>query len=215
MPRNNPPAPPVTGPVFRLAVHTRQAGTTAITTHDYMLGTFPGSIREAMIAFVAAFADNVLDPYSECLTPESEINKLVCHCITSEVIANVESTTFRAGVAIGEPLPNQVAAVCIKRSPLKGQHGRGRFSMPFVPLGFVGAGAKTSELKPFGFVKYQVLCEVLQGQFTAGGSLVASPVVSTRPPAPGGIVLDAAPTSAQFPTVILGSARSRKPGRGI
>lgn len=215
MGRVNPPAPLATGPIFRVTVFSRFQGSVANTTHDYMCNSFPANVRNAMIAFGEDWNGTVFETYRDTLSFQTDVFRILYSCISSFVIANVETLNLVQGTIAGNTLPNEMAAVCTRRGVLKGQHGRGRFSMPYVPIAFTGTGPNVNQLSNDGRTSYTALCNALQEPRTAGGSVVCNPVISTRPPKGAGIVILAERTTIQFPTLILGTIRRRKPGRGI
>jgi hypothetical protein len=107
-----------------------------------------------------------------------------------------------------------MAAVFQKKTALKGQHGRGRTSMPAIPNTFTTPATDPNIINATGLTAYLALANQLITPVAAGGN-TWSLIVSTAPIPPVTLT-----TRGSIVTLItidptLGTIKRRKPGRGI
>lgn len=114
------------------------------------------------------------------------------------------------GVRTSPHLPTEVAVVLLRQSAVKGQHGRGRLSLPAVSAGDVTASkiAVASEITALNLLASQMLLTVSDGTNTW------TPCITQRATTPPRLVVGFSALTAVTPNVLLGTVRRRKIGRG-
>lgn len=145
MPRTNTPAPAVTGDVLRAIFYSRTANVVCLTTHDYMYADSLPDVRARMVSFLDIFSQDLVGPYAQCLSTATVIEYVECVCLTDLTVAPISKVIAVGGQQDSEPLPLVLAATCARTSHLRGQHGRGRWSMPAVPQLFVNLGVTPTD----------------------------------------------------------------------
>ena len=165
---------------------------------------------------LTAFQEQVEPAYRDCLTAQTNLYDVSVSCLTQSSVlgANIDLGN-NPGTVTGSSLPLEVAAVCARQSLLKGQHGRGRFSMPAVPVQFTTPSSNPNVLNAVGIVAYQVVCTSLNLPLTGGIIGTVKPVIFTVPNPLDPVNVRAALVQFQYPKNYLGTVRRRKPFRGI
>lgn len=217
MARFNPSAQVVTSAVVRLVMEVDTNSTKQQVVLDYnwsVAGTTPTPADLA--AFVTAWETAHQTLFLACLSPLTELSQVsaaeIHYGITPTLVLPYAPATV--GTAGATNLPLSMAAVLQKKSALKGQHGRGRVSMPAVPNTFTTPAVDANVLNATGIAAYLALATQLVLPVVAGGNNWTMGI-STRPTPPVVLVDRFVACNAMTVNVVLGSLDRRKPGRGI
>lgn len=215
MPRGNPAAPAVTGPIIRLTTQVTSSGQIYEVILDYMGATSIPVTLATQIAFLANWRSQVEAAWQAVLPASVSITGY----IVAEVAAGLTPSyspggISKVGAVVGQALPGTVAAVLSKSSSLKGQHGRGRSYLMCVPPSFTTPATDPNLLNATGLAAYANLATQMLIAVAASG-VNFSMCISTRPIAPITAVTQAVPVSGMTPQAILGNVRRRREGRGI
>lgn len=217
MARFNPPLPLSLSSMVRITVVVKTQGNLQLTAFDYICtNTINPSLADIQ-ALRAAWQTASQTALLACLSPLSTIVQY----ITSELFYG---TTPTDDLILGSPpvgtagafnLPLESSAVLTKLTAVKGQHGRGRLKMPAVPETFTTPATDPNVLNSTGVAAYNQLVSTVQGGLTTGfGSWTWA--LFQRPPKGGTTLYSrAAAVETSNTELILGSQRSRKPGKGI
>lgn len=120
---------------------------------------------------------------------------------------------FNAGNAGTRPathLPTEVAAVVLKKTLLKGQHGRGRISLPAINPADVTASTITNAVLKTNLTN---LCTAMLTA-NSDGTNNWTPCVATRSTVTPKLVTNYSLLTVAVPDYVLGTVRRRKLGRG-
>jgi hypothetical protein len=214
MARLNPPAPLITGDVFRLSLAVTLEGQQGLLEQDYMAGAFAANPGTEMNGLLGSWSGVVVPAYTACIASSATITLALIQCLSSGLSPNRFATFNINGTVVGDTLPFEVAAVMTKLSDLKGQHGLGRIYPPAIPTLFTGAATGDfSKIGPTGILLYDGLGAALLAPVTSG-AVTIRPVIASRP-APGTLVTRAALVNNYFVRFELGAVRRRRFGRGI
>lgn len=107
-------------------------------------------------------------------------------------------------------LPTEVSAVILRSTAVKGQHGRGRVSLPAVPISWVTASTITNA---FGILAYNNLA-VNMLAVASDGTNNWVPCIGQRGTVAPPVIIGAAPITRLFLDALVGTIRRRKIGRG-
>jgi hypothetical protein len=216
MPRVNTPAPPITGQVAAIVFQSATASQTCQCVFHYMAPapvTFTAAKSLALaIAWNAAFGTLI----QAVLTADTALGETLCEDVSVGIVPTQGSSTLVGlfGTVAGHAIPLEMGATLTRRANLKGQHGIGRVTMPAVPLSFQTPATDINKINAAGLLAYAALATALEGSISDGTSLY-NPVIATRPIKPANVVSRAALVILMTPQALLGTARRRKPGRGI
>lgn len=217
MSRNNPPAPAVTAAIARVTLTTKTLGQLCLTTFDYLSNVPATSPSLADLTALAVQWDAGLSPkILACLSPQTAeyaISVAELHYGTTPTYVNLYAPGT-VGTAGATALPLEMGATLSRNGPLKGQHGRGRITMPGVPNTFVTPATDANILNAAALTAYGNLIAQLILPITAGG-IIWTHVISTRPLPPLLLTDRAVAVSEYLIRNTLGTARTRKEGRGI
>jgi hypothetical protein len=213
--RTNAPNPPIAGAVARVLVYSRTTNQVAITSHDYMASTM-GITAADLTALIAQWIIKNQANYLGCLTPDTVVFQFLCSRLDSLAVQTQIFTLVggSAGIIVGHPLPLQMGVTLTKYSSVKGQHGRGRITMPAIPASYVTPATDPDQINATGVTAYTALTVTLQAPITVG-PITWTPCISTRPVPPANVVTNASVYTNMVVRTILGSARRRKEGVGI
>jgi len=212
----SPPAQPTTLSVGRFTVETVTDSVHCQNVFDFVStinapisqGDLLGAITQFRANFLVAFKGVVSPKTSFFSWSAAEIHYGVT---PTQIILDVATTVGTAG-ATSNPL--EMAATIVKTSTLKGKHGRGRISMPAVPDTFITPATSPNQLNATGLAAYNALASALLAGFV-GGSTTWTPCITTRPTPPATLVSNLVTVTGMATKALLGTARRRKPGRGI
>lgn len=210
--RNNPSLPAVgTGNVVVYKIVGTIEGQLTINTFMYQ-GAVPSPTQAQLTTLLTNISIGMFAKYVACISIDWTCT-LESLDVVSATIFNGVKTTANAGLggsrAAGHE-PTEVAAVLIRRTAVKGQHGRGRVSLPAiatadVSLSRISAGAITVALNALG-------TEMLVS--FSDGTNTWNPCVGQRMLASPRLVIGASPLTAVTVDSLLGTVRRRKIGRG-
>jgi hypothetical protein len=198
-----------------VVVQTKTDNQLSENTFGY-LSTAPGGVTQIGLNQLAqnwAFVLQAL--YMDCLTVRTTITNILAALVSANDVPTGSFQPFLGivGTAAGNPLPGEMAAIINRGTTTKGQHGRGRFSMPNVPAGFTSPGLDANILNGAGIVKYNAFMAQLPNVLIGGG-LTWLHSLLTRPLLPATIVSRGSVVSSLTLNPLLGTVRRRKEGRG-
>lgn len=217
MARNNPAAPTIVSALARVTIGTVTSGQICLNTFDY-LWSVPSTF--ASLADLTALGnawDSAMDTLLKGVL--SPLTALYSIAVAELHYGNAPTYTAlyapgTVGTAGATPLPLEIGASLARRGALKGQHGRGRVTMPAVPNTFTTPANDANRLNAAGLAAYVAFANQLIVPLAVGGATWTH-VISTRPVPPGLTVDRAIAVSVYNVGVVLGTARTRKEGRGI
>ena len=216
MPRFNPPAPAATRPIVRLTVDTVTQGQHCQTTCDWQSDAVAPLTFAEIDGFVTAWDVAFLALFQAVVSPLTAFFSRIAADIFTGVTPTVVHLDAPGvlGTAGAANLPLEMAATVTKVTGLKGQHGRGRLSMPAVPTSFTTPATDPNQLNAAALAAYNPLFAAWLGGVSSFG-INYVPTLSTRPVPPSPLVSFAAPILSFDVRPVLGTARTRKEGRGI
>lgn len=217
MPRNNALAPLITGDIARITTtfESPSGNSTLIqNTFDFMRAGFsPGDLTSEIVFLGAVFVNNVSTTWAAVMNGGQQlVNVTVAILSRNDIATSVQQPAFSGGLSTAT-VNDMLAVVAVRRTPLKGQHGRGRISLGAVPTTFFGANSNTV-LTPLAYGKYVALCAVFQRDITTSPG-TWTPCITTRPPKGTFLVTRAAADVIYSVDRVVGTVRRRKQGRGI
>lgn len=215
--RNNPASPLITSALARVTIGTITSGQVCMNTFDY-LWSVPSTF--ASLADLTALGnawDSALDTLLKGVL--SPLTSLYSMSVAELHYGN--APTYSAlyapgtiGTAGATPLPLEMGVTLSRVGALKGQHGRGRVTMPAVPNTFTTPAADANKINATGLAAYLAFCNKLLLPLTVG-TATWTHVISTRPIPPTLTVDHAIAVAVYNVGTVLGTARTRKEGRGI
>ncbi len=212
----SPPAGVVTTSLARIVVETLTNSVRCQTIFDYLSGLSSPCSSADLVSLLASFQTAIETKYLACLSP---LSTLVSYS-AQELHFGKTPTQFSVlapgviGTAGATNLPIETGATLARYCDLKGRHGRGRVTMPAIPNTFTTPATDANVINATGLTAYATLAGALSNPLMAG-ALLWTPIVSTRPTPPATLVTNAAFINQYFVRPTLGTARRRKPGRGI
>jgi hypothetical protein len=217
MARNNPAAPVINAAVARLTLTLKTQNTLQEIVLDYLynIGLVVPTPAD-LSAFEAQWEANHNTLMRACLSPLTDYFQIsvaeIHFGVTPTLVLPFLAGT--SGTAGATNLPLEMAGTMQKKSSLKGQHGRGRLSMPAIPNTFTTPATDPNVLNATANTAYLALLNQLILPVTVAGNAWQL-AISTRPTPPQTLVTNAVVVSAMTIDPTLGTARTRKPGRGI
>jgi hypothetical protein len=215
VPRNNPQAPVVVNPIFRLTVQETTQSQLYEVILDYVAQAPIGPNVAAEIAFLAAWRAANEVAWQNILAADVTITRYtVAEVNQGQTPTYVTAPIAVVGLVAGQSLNGQLAATQTKYTALKGQHGRGRVFYGPIPGSFVAPAVDPNKLTAAALLAYSGLGVTLQTPIVAA-TTTWNLAVSTRPIRPATLVSRAAIVTSLVMNSIIGTARRRKEGRGI
>lgn len=211
--RNNAPAPNITGDVCRVSILYTGPSGTFVNVLDYMANALNVVTSSVLLALALAVKVQIESQLKACLSQQCSISEYFASALSLNSPASQAQISGTAGTVAQAPLPDEIGGVIRKTSLLRGQHGRGRITVPCVPVTFTTPGTDPDVLNATGITAYNALATALGGNVTASGILFV-PVISTRPVLPATLVTKAQVIQSFAAITVLGTARRRKKGRG-
>lgn len=209
-----PPAPVALGNVYCVKIIGSVEEQLTVSTFYYMDDRQAGTasrtdIQELLTLFDAA--GKVFEGFQACVPPTFTTHRLEGHVFNMPTLMNVVlPKNEMAGGVPGVHLPTQMCATLIKRTLLRGKRGRGRLSMPAVPLGWVvNSSLITQDQYLFLAARMEMPLIGIQTQFTPGLAAVTFP-----PPDPPIPRYSFVPLDSVTLNPVLGTCRRRKLGVG-
>lgn len=218
--RNNPPLPAITGDVIRMVVtffDTKASGANPKCRFDWMGLVFAGTgLNSDVNAFPTAFQTLAETTLKAVLPPTATIGLYQAQAVSRNDIVNAELVGTTFGTAGVNSLPSNAAAVIKRGTTVKGQHGRGRVSLPFVPDTFTTPATATDVLNATARTAYAAFIAAAWGtgvtpaSITVNGRTYIPAITQTPPPGPNLVTL-ASPIFPGFVLLdpIVGSVRNR------
>ncbi len=207
---------PASGNVVRMTVETLTNGQRCQNTFDYgdAIGT-PIS-ASALFTLIGDFQTQVQTQYLAVLSPLTTLVSVTASELKFGVTPSQVSiiTPGTVGTAGATNLPLETGATMSRYSSIKGKHGRGRVTIPAVPNTFTTPATDANIINATGITAYNALSARLLGTIVSGGNSWV-PVLSVRPTPPSVLVSNTSGINSYVLRTTLGSARRRKPGRGI
>lgn len=211
--RSNAPAPNITGDVCRVTVLYAGPSGTFQNVLDYMANALNVVTSSVLLALALAVKAQIETQLKACLSQQCIISGYNAAALSLNTPASQFQISGTAGTVAQAPLPDEIGALIRKSSLLKGQHGRGRITVPCVPVTFTTPATDPDVLNATGITAFNSLATALGGNVTASGILFV-PVISTRPALPDTVVTKAQVINQFQAETVLGTARRRKKGRG-
>jgi hypothetical protein len=207
--RFNPMPPAPTLNVYRVRLGGVVEGQQTMNTFYYDDGMPVGSATTASLTeLFNAFtgAGGVTTAYDAAVSSDWTFSNLTIDCPTSPTLAASVVSPLVAGTGPAGHEPNQVAVTLAKTTAWKGQHGRGRISLPAVPTVWV------SQTLLINTVAIGALVTKMKQALT-GASHTFTPGLLSRATPPS-TTLGYMPLTNVVIRTVLGSCRRRKPGVG-
>ncbi len=217
MPRNNPALPLVTSAIAQVTIGTLTNGQVCLNTFHYLSSVFATPPSLADLTALGNAWDSALDiKFKACLSPLTALYSQSVADIHYGVTPtySVPYAPGTVGTAGATNLPLEMGVTLSRYTNTKGQHGRGRITMPAIPNTFTTPATDSNQLNATGLAAYLALCNQLLVPLTAG-AITWTHVVATRPAAPSTTTDYAAAVVRYDIRSVLGTARTRKEGRGI
>jgi len=211
--RTNPPAPqvPVGSSVMRYRIQGSIEGQMTISSFDYIGPVASPNLTQLSTLLVNARAQ-LLSYYRACVSADWTVTNESINIVNRNDILGIVSVVSagQAGGRAAGHVPTEVAQPLIKLTPLKGQHGRGRLSLPAIAVADVTASkiSAAAELTNITTLETQMILNVSDGanQWT--------PCVSQRSTVAPKLVIGTSLLQAVTTSALLGTIRRRKIGRG-
>lgn len=213
--QHNATAPPIVFDGARVTWKFLNTAQVYEVSMDYVT-TDHGVIGFAELLALAAAVDTATTGLISAITdPTTSETEVAVFCTTNNAIPTAQRTIVSAGIIGTAPIPQEMCGLMVKRTGLRGMHGRGHMYWPGVPTTFVTPATDPNRLNPVGILAYGVLATRLQGAMTDLSGRSWTPVVATRPVPPAFLVTNAAPIVSVNVVSLLATQRRRKEGRGI
>lgn len=211
--RNNPDAPLITGDLARVVVEYEGLSGKFNCVFDYMangLGVITSGVLSALAtAFQTASEANLRG----CLSNQCRINRYLAADLNPGKAATQQQSSALLGSVVQPSLPEEMGIVITKGTTLKGQHGRGRVTLPAIPITFTTPATSPDQTNGTAATALNPLLTSLASSLTAAGVLF-TPVLVTRPLIGAGVPTRAMLITSWANDVVLGTVRRRKVGRG-
>jgi hypothetical protein len=185
-----------------------------VTINTFMfLGPNNSPTSTQLQTLLLAISTSYATPYLACLSSAYAIQKETLDVLHRNDIQGVARIT-NAGVAGARGAtaePTTVAGVVLRYSAVKGQHGRGRFSLPGIATADVTASAITAS----ALLTAMNTLAVLQFANYSDGVNNWTGCIGQRATTAPKLVIGASAVNRITVTPLLGTIRRRKIGRGI
>lgn len=211
--RNNPSLPAVgtTNGVVLLRLIGLLEGQVVMNTCMYS-SPAPNPTQGQLATLLSAMVAAIVPPYTACLSADYTYDHAtlsVVHRNDLATVVNVNSSGTAGGRGAGH-LPTENAIVLLRNSAIKGQHGRGRISLPAInpadiTLSKISAAALITAL---GNLETQLLAT------RSDGTNTWTPCIGQRSPTSPKLVIGFSPITTYQTTTLIGTVRRRKLGRG-
>jgi hypothetical protein len=212
--RNNPHLPPV-GNTFGI-VQYKIIGTIesqqTVSTFTYQAAV-PAPSGTLMTTLLNNISTNLRAAYAACLSSAWLLTEEDLDCIHRNDINGV-FTTAHSGLTGGRgptTLPTTVAIVINRTSNVKGQHGRGRVSLPAV----VAADTTLSKISAAGLITALIALETAMMVTASDGINVWTPCIAERANVSPRLAIGSSALQTVVHDSLLGTIRRRKIGRGV
>lgn len=213
--RTNAALPALTTPAYRITAFFTVDGQSCLYTQDYIMTTTAQSTN-AESNLASSWHTAVLTNLRNCLASDVLYLGAKCQCLSTPSrlpysLVNVAAT--QPGLVAGAHMPSEMSAIISKSTSTKGQHGRGRFYVPGIPVSFVVPSTDANRLTPSAVTNYTNLANAMMSASITDGANVAMASVTTR------VLRGLATVAGQVLTqmivrALLGTTRRRRIGRG-
>jgi hypothetical protein len=217
MSRNNAFLAAIGGDCLQTVITVLGTDRPAQLTMSWMSLAFQGAGLSADVTAFPAALKAALEPtLKACLPLTATITLYTAKCVSRNDVRNASVTSAQAGtVAMSTSLPSNVAVIIQRGTFYKGQHGRGRLSMAYVPNTFITPATDPNLLNAAAVTAYTAFMVALFGTVAAPAVSVNGhsyyPAILSRPTPPSQVVTNAAFISPSFCILdtLLGTVRNR------
>jgi len=216
MGRNNAPLPPIVGDCIKMVVTIVGTDRPGLITFPYMGTAFHGTgLAADVLAFPAAFKALAEATLKACLPPTATISQYEAQAVSRNDVRNTILSNAVIGTAGATSLPANVAAVIRRGAAIKGQHGNGRVSMPYIPNTFTTVATDPNLLNAAGLAAYNAFIAAVFGTMapvavTVNGNNYYNALFQ-RPTPPSQLVTLGAPINVSYVLIetVLGTVKNR------
>lgn len=211
--RSNPPLFPVgtTNGVVQYVVQGSIEGQMTLSTFMYVAAV-PLPSTTQLTTLLTNISAGLFVAYKNLIsgdwTTTQELLKVVHRNDVATVISTARAGTV--GGTVGAHAPTEIAGIFIRQTPIKGQHGRGRVSIPAIPSVHYTA----SNWSGVGLAALQSSFMSAALATASDGTNTWTPCVGQRGTASPRLVTNYATISSWRADLLLGTIRRRKVGRG-
>jgi hypothetical protein len=217
MPRTNASLPAIIGDCIKAVVNITGTDRVAQLTIPFMGTVFSGAgLASDVAAFPAALKASIEATLKACLPLTATITLYQAQAVSRNDVRNASLVSNVAGtVALSTSLPSNAGAVITRGVAVKGQHGRGRLTMPYVPNTFVTPAVDPNILNAGAITAYNAFIGALFGVSAPAGIIVNGhtyyPALHQRPVPPAQVVSMGAVIVVSFCTLetTLGTIKNR------
>ncbi len=165
-----------------------------------------------LTTLLAAISTNLMAAYRACVSADWTCTLERIDVVHRNDLNGVQSlaNAAAAGTRGAGHFPTEVAITIARSSLVKGQHGRGRISLPAVPLADVTASNITAVALVNNLL---TLCAQMK-LVASDGANNWTPSIAERSVTSPKLVIGASAITACSPRTLLGTCRRRKIGRG-
>jgi hypothetical protein len=183
------------------------------TLSSFQYSTPASTVTQSQIAILLGALNTAFTAkYLACCSGDwTMVRQLFNITSVNSIIGQVtQNSVGTAGTGGAGHMPTEIAAFLVKYSGVKGQHGRGRLSMPGVPLLAVTQSKVTlaANLAAYTALANQMLLTASDGTNTW------TPAITTRSPASPKLVIAFTPLLTVVLNPLVGTIRRRRVGRG-
>jgi hypothetical protein len=161
------------------------------------------------------WATNCVTSLRGIIASDVQINQVKVSCLT--IPARLPVYTSGGGLpafgsVAGNHIPSEMAGIVSRYTNFKGQHGRGRFYVPGVPISFVTPAGDANRINALGVSAYSVFVANIVTPISDGTNNYSLAVIQrTRG---GAAATNGAAATQAFGRSLLGTVRRRRVGRG-
>jgi hypothetical protein len=179
----------------------------------YYSGAVPAPTQGQLTTLSNNILTNLTTTYKAMLSADWLGNSSILNVVHRNDIMGIVGFSILAAPGTGPAghEPTTVAGLIIRRSGVKGQHGRGRVSIPAVPTGWVTASQLTLAA---GLTAYNNF-ETAMALTASDGTNTWTPCIAQRAAASPRLVIGFAPVVSVTTNPLLGTIRRRRLGRGV
>jgi hypothetical protein len=188
-----------------------QENQVTICTFNYQ-GPNPSPTATQLASLLTSISGNLLSPFLACVSSDWTVDFEELNVVTTNAINGVFSTTHSGTAGSrGTPALNTEMAIVINREcVVKGQHGRGRVSLP----GVAAADVTRSRITAAALTTAVNALQAAMLLTASDGVNVYTPVMAQRATTTPRLVIGASPLTSVTHGSLLGTVRRRKIGRG-
>lgn len=206
---------PLPGTIGNAVVQYRllglQENQITICTFNYQ-GPVPAPTNTQLTALLTSISGNLLSPFLACVSSDWTVDFEELNVVTTNTINGVFSTahTGTSGSRGTPALNTEMAVVVLRECVVKGQHGRGRVSLP----GVAAADVTRSRITAAALTTAINALQTAMLLTASDGANVWTPCMAQRATTSPRLVIGASPLTGVSHDSLLGTVRRRKIGRG-